>query len=319
MNVNLSALFASAPAAYTFPATWTEAHAALSMLSSERTGATRQRDEAHVRWQGAERDRAREIFTAARAGKVPADVAEPVLDAKADDDRLTIAAHVLTLALKFAEDDLTRTVVAEADAFITDHLAPALAEVVETVRATAPTLDGLDLRDPATLSRASEPVRAAYDATLAASERLFAIRQVSRHSAGCAVVAPRLDWMRRSPTSGRSGRAGTSCGSTGSRRRHRGVPIDRARSCGSSTTTPSCGSRPPNRPPRHAANERPVPRCAPPDSTIGACWCRTTMWCRTSRRWASARRTLARRTDPPVPQNDRTHARRPRFAFIHGE
>lgn len=46
MNVNLSALFASAPAAYTFPATWTEAHAALSMLSSERTGATRQRDEA---------------------------------------------------------------------------------------------------------------------------------------------------------------------------------------------------------------------------------------------------------------------------------
>jgi len=100
-----------------------------------------------------------------------------VLDAKADDDRLTIAAHVLTLALKFAEDDLTRTVVAEADAFITDHLAPALAEVVETVRATAPTLDGLDLRDPATLSRASEPVRAAYDATLAASERLFAIRQ----------------------------------------------------------------------------------------------------------------------------------------------
>lgn len=66
---------------------------------------------------------------------------------------------------------------AQADAFIVDHLAPALAEVVGTVRATAPSLAALDLSEPAVLSRAPEPVRAAYDATLAAADRLDAIRQ----------------------------------------------------------------------------------------------------------------------------------------------
>lgn len=193
MNVNLNALFVNAPGAYTFPASWTEAHDALAMLAAERTRSAARRDEAHTFSQRAERDRAREVLAAARAGALPADLAEPVLDAKADDDRLTVAASIVNLALRFAEDDLAATVVAEADAFILDHLRPALAEVVATVRETVSALAGLDLTDPASLARAPEPARVAYAATLAAADRLRAIRQGQQALGRLRGATPGLD------------------------------------------------------------------------------------------------------------------------------
>jgi hypothetical protein len=178
-NPEILALFAGADAAhYTLPDKLRELRQARDRTAEWYSAAAHAIDPAAL--DDAVRQTAAAVADQARRGDLAADWAKPIHAAHDDVERRRLELEPLRRAAELAERELSAAVVDGGDEIILDHLRPALAEVIDSVRELGGAVLELPLEDPAALVALDDARAKVFRRARALEQRYKSIRRAQQ-------------------------------------------------------------------------------------------------------------------------------------------